>query len=131
MLLQLGDYMEKFFYDFTITEAQPSFWIDWPTNDKPSNRYKYASIEFNMNTNLMNWNRTTYSILDWLGDIGGLFGMLYSLGTYFVAPWADYRLQSTLMSKFFRFRESLPDTKFNQKVRSTNQQSLADKEKLH
>ena len=89
-MLQYGQYDDHEFYGFSMSSAQPSSWINWPTEDKPSNKYKYASIEFNMSSNIMNWNRTTYSILDWLGDLGGLFGMLFSLASLAVAPMANY-----------------------------------------
>ena len=43
-----------------------------------------------MSSNIMNWNRATYSMLDYLGDLGGLFGMLVSLASLAVAPMASY-----------------------------------------
>ena len=39
--------------------------------------YKYVSWELNMSSERVNWNRQTYSLLDWLGDLGGLADALY------------------------------------------------------
>ena len=71
-----------------MSETHPSSWINWPTTDKPLNKYKYAGIEFNMSLDQMNWNRATYSILDWLGDLGGLLDILLKIGELLVEPIA-------------------------------------------
>ena len=39
--------------------------------------YKYVSWELNMSLDRVNWNRQTYSLLDWLGDLGGLADALF------------------------------------------------------
>ena len=36
--------------------------------------------------------RQTYSVLDWLGDIGGLGEALVIIGAYLVAPVAAYTM---------------------------------------
>ena len=59
-----------------------------------------------MDTDVMNWSRQTYSLLDWLGDIGGLYGMICSLASLMVYPMAKFGLETALMSSFFRFRQS-------------------------
>ena len=50
-----------------------------------------------MDTDVMNWSRQTYSLLDWLGDIGGLYGMIFSLASFMVYPVAKFRLETALM----------------------------------
>ena len=55
--LQYGQWDENEFFEFAIGQVEPSSWINWPTKEKPNNRYKYASIEFNMSTDQMNWSR--------------------------------------------------------------------------
>ena len=46
----------------------------------------------------MRWTRQTYSILDWLGDMGGLMDMLNLLARLAVTPMASHSLQSALLS---------------------------------
>ena len=36
--------------------------------------------------------RSTYSILEWLGDVGGLFDMLCLIGGFLIGPLATYSL---------------------------------------
>ena len=65
-----------------------------------------------MDTDVMNWSRQTYSLLDWLGDIGGLYGMICTLASFMVYPMAKFGLETALMSSFFRFRQSQEESKF-------------------
>ena len=51
--------------------------------------------------------RQSYSILEWLGDIGGLFDALRLIGFLMVAPFANFWLKSELLSKIFRHIASL------------------------
>ena len=50
----------------------------------------------------MIWNRQTYSVLDFLGDIGGLFEALQYMGTAIVAPFSSFTLKVSLMVSLFR-----------------------------
>ena len=63
---------------YRMSETKPSAWIDYPDH------YKFASVEFNMSMDQMNWTRSTYSILDWLGDLGGLLDILLKIGELLV-----------------------------------------------
>ena len=89
--------------------AQPSSWNTHPddTNEESKNRpYKFASIEFNMNLDTVVISRETYSILDWLGDIGGLNGILLSIFEIGIAPFAGFSLQRFLLTNMFRKRDT-------------------------
>jgi len=48
------------------------------------------------------YNRQTYSLLDWMGDLGGLYDALILIAGLIVAPISAFNLQSTLMAKLFR-----------------------------
>ena len=98
--------MERDFYTYSLSESLPSSWINWPTPEKPSNRYKYISVEWNMSLNQMVWTRQTYSLLDWLGDLGGLLDILFYIGRALVEPAAHFTLNTTLMTSFFRYKQS-------------------------
>ena len=50
--------------------------------------------------------RQTYSFLDWLGDMGGLFDALYLLGMIILAPISNFALNAELLSSMFRYRGS-------------------------
>ena len=43
--------------------------------------------------------RQTYSLLDWIGDIGGLFDGLSLLASHFIAPIAAYALKYDLLTQ--------------------------------
>ena len=49
-------------------------------------------------------SRQSYSLLDWLGDLGGLFDALAIILGAFVAPVAAFSLKATILTKFFRFK---------------------------
>ena len=79
----------------------------WPTLEKPDNKYKVVSsyITLNMDQNVI--ERQTYSALEWLGDVGGLFDMLCLLGGSLIGPLAAFSLKAELLTKAFRYTESL------------------------
>ena len=108
-MLQYGQYDETEFWEYTLSSAEPSSWIYWPTPESPSNLYKYVSGEFNVSMDLKNYARQTDGLLDYLGDLGGLIDILIMLAKYIVGPFASYRLQAALLSSLFRFDENEPN----------------------
>ena len=56
----------------------------------------------------MKTNRSTYHILEWLGDIGGLSDALYIIGNFLVLPSGVFALESSLLAAIFRHRKSMP-----------------------
>ena len=46
--------------------------------------------------------RETYSLLDWIGDIGGLFDGLCLLASKLIAPIAAYAMRFELLSQTFK-----------------------------
>ena len=103
--LQYGQSDDSDFYDFLFGEFKSSGWTTWPTAENPSAHFKYLSIEFQLGPDVTNWNRQTYSILDWLGDLGGLFDALRYLFALFVHPFSKFKLQTTLLTTLFRSRD--------------------------
>ena len=51
-------------------------------------------MEINFSPDTAIINRQTYSLLDWLGDLGGLFDALYLIGYALIAPLANFALNS-------------------------------------
>ena len=50
---------------------------------------------------MLQWNRQTYSVLDFLGDLGGLLDALRLIGEAFIAPFSQFALKVTLMASVF------------------------------
>ena len=47
------------------------------------------------------WSRQTYSLLDWLGDLGGLYDALRVICGAIIAPVSNFVLEMTLLTTFF------------------------------
>ena len=58
-----------------------------------------------MNPDEKHWSRQTYSLLDFLGDLGGLQDALFVLGLVVTGPFAAFNMQATLLSEFFYVRK--------------------------
>ena len=61
-------------------------------------------MEIKMSLDLLTWMRQTYSLLDWLGDLGGLFDALWYIVSLIVRPASAFALQKTLLT-FFRLSD--------------------------
>ena len=109
--MQYGDYEEEDYYRLNFKTPLPS-WMDfWPTDEHPDNMYKFASVWIELSQDEFMTERDTYSLLEWLGDVGGLFDMLRLMGSWLVVPFATFRLSSQLLSKIFRYISSLAKAK--------------------
>ena len=82
-----------------------SSWIYFPTEESPSDKYKFTSMEIKMSLDLVTWARQTYGFLDWLGDLGGLFDALWYIARFLVKPFSAIALQATMLTSFFRLHE--------------------------
>ena len=80
-----------------------SAWNYFPTKENPNSLYKFTSIEINLNKDLKQINRQTYSLLDWLGDAGGLLDALFFIAETIVEPFSLFALQSKLVSLLVKF----------------------------
>ena len=88
----------------------PSSWNQKITPENPGARYKFTSIEVNASVDQTTNSRSTYGALDFLGDLGGLFGACQSIGNILVAPVASFALNSKLLAMIFRTKTSKKDT---------------------
>ena len=66
--------------------------------------YKYVSFELNLSPDIVQWNRQTYSFLDFLGDIGGLKDGLVLLGAIIISHSTAFNLKATLLAELFYLR---------------------------
>ena len=101
-VLQVGYSEDYTYHEYTHYLPQPSSWNKFPTKEDPSRRYKFTSLEINMSLDKLVINRETYSLLDWLGDLGGLFDALKLIAQVIIYPVSSFSLSATLMSKLFR-----------------------------
>ena len=83
----------------------PSSWIYFPTDTSPSTKYKFASIEINLSPDVRKWERSTYSLLDWLGDLGGLYDALKYICSFIISPLSVFAMNQTVLTKLFRFKD--------------------------
>ena len=74
--VQLGISEDKMFYELKTEPPQTSSWNKYPTKGNPYSRYKFTSFDLRISADKLVVNRQTYSLLDWLGDLGGLFDAL-------------------------------------------------------
>ena len=81
----------------------PSAWNIYPTTENPSSRFKFFSAEFTFKKDLKVINRVTYSVLDYLGDCGGLVDALVIIGQIIANPFAVIALKSKLAWLLVRY----------------------------
>ena len=105
--MQYGQSIETEYFTWAVGQIQPSSWIYFPTEKNPSTLFKYVSVEVNMSLHLMLWERQTYSLLDWLGHLGGLYDALFHLAKVLISPISVFAVNSTLLSNLFRFKRSM------------------------
>ena len=72
--------------------------------------YKFNSFWLELSPSLTTIERKTYSMLEWLGDIGGLFEGLNGIGYFLVAPLAAFAMKMELLTSTFSFAKKRYDS---------------------
>ena len=121
--VQWGDEEEFEFSSVTFETPRPTAWMDFPTNAQPENKYKFGSLWINLSPDLQVVQRQTYSLLEWLGDIGGLLEALKYLGIVVLLPLRSFMLKNELISTIFHYVESLAMKETREGKASPQQQS--------
>ena len=98
--IQMGQTDSEEFERGIFEKSTASTYTRYPTRDNPS-RYKINSFWLELSQSMKTIERQTYSLLDWAGDVGGLFDGLKLLASFFVAPIASTALQISLITKGF------------------------------
>ena len=86
--------------------ATPSSWNKYPTKENPNNKYKFTNIIIDASLDQKIIARGTYSVLDFVGDLGGFYSAFTSIGSILVSPVAGFALNAKLLSMIFRTRTS-------------------------
>ena len=63
-----------------------SSWTDYPYN------YKYMSVHFELNMDILHTDRTSYDLLNMAGDVGGVIEILKIVFTLFASKFALLRI---------------------------------------
>lgn len=82
------------------------------------------SYEINMHRDRIFWNRQTYSLLDYLGDLGGLTDALMFICRAIIGSYSTFSLQVALTEKFVKVRKH--GNKDQCKDADKSQESLVD-----
>ena len=98
--LQYGQTQSQDFTSVHNEIPRPSSWSD-DIHTGIEGNYKITSISVLLNPDKVEYERHTYSLLEWLGDIGGLYDALGHIGTLFVRPVAMFALNSAMLSSIF------------------------------
>ena len=80
--------------------------IYFPTVEEPQLQYKFTSVTLYFSPDLNVIERQTYSLLEYLGNIGGLYNMLAIIASFMVSPVAAFYLRVELLTSIFTFRPS-------------------------
>ena len=57
-----------------------------------------------MSQDLITWNRQTYSVLDYIGDLGGLLDGLKYVCLLIALPFSNFSLSQLILTQIFRYR---------------------------
>ena len=77
----------------------------WPTKEK-NTKFKYDSFYFQLSKEVQVIKRSTYSVLDWLGDVGGLYDGLKIIASFLIAPISSLAAKDLLLTQVFRVMPS-------------------------
>ena len=80
--------------------SEPSTYDQWPTKENPGEIYKLTNIWLEQGLTERIVERQTYSLLELLGDTGGLFDGLRIITKILILPFTRYALRAMLVSSF-------------------------------
>ena len=78
-----------------------SKWTNFPTSEDPLAKYKFLSFSIERDYDVETTIRQTYGLLDWLGDLGGLYDALKYLIQIVMIPIISQAHQMTILSTLF------------------------------
>ena len=62
---------------------------------------RYADIKITLNDKIWIHSRQTYSVLDFLGDLGGLFDALKTIAAAMISPFSALALKVSILTSLF------------------------------
>ena len=115
-VLQLGQQDSGEFKQIKNFPAANSNYRKWPTAENPDGIWKFGAFWIEQGQNKIFMERSTYSLLEWLGDIGGLFDALLMIGGALFGPIAAFMMKAELLQLAFRIPPESGVSKSEQKV---------------
>lgn len=70
--------------------------------EKPDNTWLSISVE--MNLDRIEYSRSRYTVFDLLSDVGGLFGIFFSVFAVFMAAWNHNALDNYMVAHLFKVK---------------------------
>ena len=80
---------------FQIKSNEFSSWTTYPY------QYKFMSFDFDLNMDIQHTDRTSYDVLNMMGDVGGVLGFLFTVFSFMASPFADLRIKAILTNRLF------------------------------
>ena len=84
-----------------MLQPKISSWATHPSVN-PEGKYKFSSMGLYVDQRVLTTNRSTYNILECLGDIGGLMDALVLICKIVMLPITTLNLKSFLLTIMFR-----------------------------
>ena len=91
-IVQVGQVSDETFERIEYYQPEASRLSKWPTRENPK-IYKFSTFWVSHHPSMTSIERKTYSGLDWLGDVGGLFEGLFVIGSFFISPIAYFAMK--------------------------------------
>ena len=109
-LFQLGLETETYeYYKVNYGPQLPSTNKFWPSDEEPDNKYKFTSIALYLNQDVVVTERSSKDLLEYLGDLGGLYDALRVIAGLLVSPIATIALNAGLLQRTFKVISKLSD----------------------
>ena len=100
-LLQLTQADEVAFDTLRFEELLQSRVNTWPTDENDYAMYKFNGVAFTRSNQLTSYERQTYSLLELLGDVGGLFDGLTRIIEFLITPSTVLFMKQSLVTRTF------------------------------
>ena len=84
-----------------MQQQLPSAWTDDLMVNKTGD-YKFASVEIHQENSIIRTSRQTYSLLEYLGDIGGLLDAMLFIAHLALMPVYNFNVSNFLTKRLFR-----------------------------
>ena len=98
-IMNVGQQKEYSFLRLFMESNQQSSWTNYPEN------YKFFSVHFHLNDNIVFTERATYDLLDYISDLGGMYEALATLFGLLTFKMANIRLKALMTNRLFHLKE--------------------------
>ena len=100
--MQYGTVSEAEFQTMSLGVSEPSVFNKWPTKNQTDRVYKLTSLWLEQGQKRRIIERSTYSVLELIGDVGGLFDGLKLIANALIGPLAAYAMNKEFFTRVFK-----------------------------